>query len=152
MSGQNKKRNLKLSQCCFLANISPHTKFYPNWTKNTEVENFRYWSVLVGRAGRSKNGRSHFKHSESVQRLTNDLCTKFKPNRTKVSIYGILSRFDLLSDHSAPMAPQSLSVSVTSGLLSLFLSPDVTGLRRLCTAISAAFAGCLCMRIPALKK
>ena len=49
-------------------------------TKN----NFRYWTVLVGRAGRSKNGRSHFKHSESVQRLTNDPCTKFKPNRMKI--------------------------------------------------------------------
>ena len=29
--------------------------------------------VLVGRAGRSKNGCRHFKHSESVLRLSNDL-------------------------------------------------------------------------------
>ena len=29
--------------------------------KNTEVEIFCYSSVLVGRDGRSKNGRSHFK-------------------------------------------------------------------------------------------
>ena len=27
--------------------------------KNAEVENFRYWTVLVGRSGRSKNGHSH---------------------------------------------------------------------------------------------
>ena len=44
----------------------------------------KYWPVLVGRAGRSKNGRSYFKHSEYVQRLTNDLCTKFKTNRMKI--------------------------------------------------------------------
>ena len=34
--------------------------------QKTEVENFRCWSVLVGRAGRSKKSRSHYKHSESV--------------------------------------------------------------------------------------
>jgi hypothetical protein len=27
--------------------------------ENAEVENFHYWSVLVGRAGRSNNGRGH---------------------------------------------------------------------------------------------
>ena len=63
----------------------PHTKFHPNRTKNAEVRNFHFWSILVGRAGRSKNGRSHFKHSESLKRLTKDLCTKFEPNRTKIS-------------------------------------------------------------------
>ena len=81
---KNGCRYFKLILCCFWDIISPHTKFHPNRTENTEVENFRYWSVLVGRAGRSKNGRSHFKHSESVHRLTNDLCTKFKPNRMKI--------------------------------------------------------------------
>jgi hypothetical protein len=64
--------------------ISPHTKFHPNRTKNTEVRNFHFWSILVGRAGWSKNGRSHFKHSESLKRLTKDLCTRFEPNRTKI--------------------------------------------------------------------
>ena len=73
----------KLILCCFLPNISPRTKFHPNWMKNTEVENFHFWSILVGRAGRSKNGRNHFKHSESDKRLTNDLCTKYEPNRMK---------------------------------------------------------------------
>ena len=29
--------------------------------KNAEVEKFGYWSILVGRAGRSKNGCRHFK-------------------------------------------------------------------------------------------
>ena len=52
--------------------------------QKTQVENVHYWSVLVGWAGRSINGRSRFKHSECVQRLTNDLCTKFKPNRMKI--------------------------------------------------------------------
>ena len=36
-------------------------KFHPNQTENTEVENFHRWSVLVGWAGRLKNGRRHFK-------------------------------------------------------------------------------------------
>ena len=81
---KNGCRHFKLILCCFWAIISPHTKFHLNLTENTEVENFRYWSVLVGQAGRSKNGCSHFKHSESVERLTNDLCTKFKPNRMKI--------------------------------------------------------------------
>ena len=40
---------------------SPPKKFHPNWTKNTEVRNFHFWSILVGRAGRSKNGRRHIK-------------------------------------------------------------------------------------------
>ena len=44
-----------------VSNISPHTKFHPNRIKNTEVENFHYWSVLVGRAGWSQNDCSHFK-------------------------------------------------------------------------------------------
>ena len=37
--------------------------------KNTEVENFHFWSILVGRAGRSKNGRSHFTHSIDVWKV-----------------------------------------------------------------------------------
>ena len=81
---KNSRCYLKLIVCCFCSIISPHTKFHPNRMKNTEVENFHYWSVLVGRAGWSKNGRSHFKHSESLKRLTKDLCTKFEPNRTKI--------------------------------------------------------------------
>ena len=64
-------RQAKNSRCyfklvrCFLPDIifSPHTKFNQNRMKNTEVENFHYWSVLVGRSGWSKNGCSHFKHS-----------------------------------------------------------------------------------------
>ena len=81
---KNVHRPLKLFPCCLQSHISPHTKFHSNRTKNTEVENFRIWSVLVGRAGRLKKSCSHFKHSESIQRLTNGLCTKFKPNRMKI--------------------------------------------------------------------
>ena len=40
--------------------ISPHTKFHPNRMKNTEVENFHYWSILVGLAVWSKNGLRFF--------------------------------------------------------------------------------------------
>ena len=49
---------LVLWLCCFWPNISPHTKLRPNHTENTEVQNFSYWSVLVGW---SKNGCRHFK-------------------------------------------------------------------------------------------
>ena len=68
---------------CLRSIISPHTKFHPNRTENTEVKNFRCWSVLVGQAGRSKNGSSHF------QFILCRFCsvirphTKFHPNRTK---------------------------------------------------------------------
>ena len=41
--------------------ISPLTKFHPNRTKNTEVRNFHFWSILVGQADRSKNVRRHIK-------------------------------------------------------------------------------------------
>ena len=44
----------KLILCCFLPNISPYTKFHPNWKENTEVENCqqvrRFW--LVGLLGK----------------------------------------------------------------------------------------------------
>ena len=58
---KNGRSHFKLILCFFLPNISPHSKFHSNRMKNAEVENFRYWSVLVGRSGRSKNDRSHFK-------------------------------------------------------------------------------------------
>ena len=54
---------------------SPHTKFYPNRMRNTEVENFCYWSILVGRAGKAKNNRSHFKNQTSIRKVIDDLCT-----------------------------------------------------------------------------
>ena len=56
----DQKRHFKVILCCFWSIISPHTKFRPNLMKNAVVENFHYWSVLVGRAGRSKNGHNHF--------------------------------------------------------------------------------------------
>ena len=83
---KNGRRHIKLIQCCFwpLHPYSPYTKFHPNRMKNTEVENIQFWSILVGRAGKSKNGRSHFKHSIAVWKVTNDLYTKFKLNRMKI--------------------------------------------------------------------
>ena len=44
----------------FLVHSNPHFKFHQNGMENVEVENFLYRSVLVGRAGRSKNGHNHF--------------------------------------------------------------------------------------------
>ena len=41
--------HFKLILCCFWFINSPHTRFHPNRTKNTEVRNFQYQSVLVGR-------------------------------------------------------------------------------------------------------
>ena len=38
--------------------------FYVVSDKTTEVEDFYFWSILVGQAGRSKNGCSHFKNSD----------------------------------------------------------------------------------------
>merc|ERR1711888_466789 len=35
--------------------------FGPNPIKNAVVENYHYWTGLVGQAGRSKNGYRHFK-------------------------------------------------------------------------------------------
>ena len=58
---ENGRRHFKLILCYLWAIIRPHIKFHPNWTENTEVENFHHWSVLVGWAGKSKNGCSHFK-------------------------------------------------------------------------------------------
>ena len=55
------KRHFKLILCCFWSITSPHTKFRPNPMKNAVVENFHYWTGLVGQAGRSKNGYRHFK-------------------------------------------------------------------------------------------
>ena len=56
---KNGRRHFQLILRCFRAIISPHIKFPPSRMKYTEFENFHYWSVLVGQAGRSKNGRSH---------------------------------------------------------------------------------------------
>ena len=55
------KRHFKLILCCFWSINSPHTKFRPNPMKNAVVENFHYWTGLLGQAGRSKNGYRHFK-------------------------------------------------------------------------------------------
>ena len=44
-----------------LGHYFPHIKCYPNRMKNTHVENFCYWSILDGWAGRSKNGHRYLK-------------------------------------------------------------------------------------------
>ena len=59
--------------------------------KNTEVEIFRYCSVLVGRSGRSKNGHSHFQLI--LCRFYDKISThtKFHPNRMKTQKLKILA-------------------------------------------------------------
>ena len=68
---------------CLRSIISPHTKFHPNRTTNAQVRNFHFWSILVGRAGRSKIGRRHFKLILCCFCPTISPYTKFHPNRTK---------------------------------------------------------------------
>ena len=63
--------------------MSPHTKFHPNRLKNTEVENFHFWSILVGQGGRPKNSRRHFKLNLCCFCPIISSHTKFHPNWTK---------------------------------------------------------------------
>ena len=63
--------------------LAPIPNFIQIGIKTQKLEIFHFWSILVGRAGRSKNGRSHFKHSMAAWKVTNDLCTKFELNRMK---------------------------------------------------------------------
>ena len=61
-SQSNSSRSyLKLIICCFLPNSCPHTKFYPNRTKNVEVKKIGYQLASVGWSGQSKNSCIHFK-------------------------------------------------------------------------------------------
>ena len=53
-------------------------------------ENFCYWSILIGRAGRSEDGCSRFKKLNPNQRLTNDISIKFQPNRMKIDDVSLL--------------------------------------------------------------
>ncbi len=62
----------------FLAPIS----FIQIWQKNTEVRNFHFWLILVGRASRSKNGRRHIKLMLCCFCPIISPHTKFHPNRT----------------------------------------------------------------------
>ena len=39
-----------LSCFVFSPNISPHTKFHPNWIKTRKVKENHYWSALFGRS------------------------------------------------------------------------------------------------------
>ena len=77
------KSDKKLILFCFCPIISRLAIFYPNWTKNTEARNFHFWSILVGRAGRSKNGRRYFKLILCCFWPIISPHTKFHPNRIK---------------------------------------------------------------------
>ena len=75
--------HFKLVPCYSWSIISPYAKFDPNWTKNTQARNFHFWSILVGRAGRSKNGRRHIRLILCCFCPIISPYTKFHPNRTK---------------------------------------------------------------------
>ena len=63
--------------------ISAHAKFHPNRINNREVENFHVWSILVGQAGRSKNGHRLFRLILWYFWAIISPHTKFHPNRMK---------------------------------------------------------------------
>ena len=66
---------------CFESEFgSPHTRFHPNLTKNTK---YSLLVGLVGRAGRSKNGRRRFKLILLCFWSIISPHTKFHPNRTE---------------------------------------------------------------------
>ena len=92
--------HLQLILCCFLFIISLHTKFHSNLSENTKVENFRYWSVLVGRAGWSKNGLRYFKLILCCFGAIISPHTKFHPNRTKNTEYAFLRFMNVEQCHS----------------------------------------------------
>jgi len=74
--------HFKLVPCYSWSIISPYAKFDPNWTKNTEVRNFHFWSISVGRAGRSRNDCRHTKLILCCFCPIISLHTKLHPNRT----------------------------------------------------------------------
>ena len=117
----------KLILCCFLPNISPYTKFHSNRKKNTEVENFRYWAVLVGRTGRSKNGCRYFKLILCCFWDIISPHTKIHPNRTEnteVKIFAI-GRFWLVGLVGRKM------VAATSNIRNLFRGLPMTSVPNL---------------------
>ena len=83
VSKKNERGHFKLVLCRFCSVISPHDKFHPNRTKNIAVENFCYWSVLVGRAGSSKKRCRHIKLILCCFFPIYSAHTKFHPNRSK---------------------------------------------------------------------
>ena len=63
-----RKMVVGISNSCYVV-FAPLLTSIPNFIqigqKTQKLEIFHFWSILVGQAGRSKNGRNHFKHSES---------------------------------------------------------------------------------------
>ena len=82
---KNVHRHFNLISYCFCPIVSLHNKFHPNWIKNKEVESFHFCLILVGRSGRSKNSRSHFKHSIAIWKVINDLCTEELGNKASAN-------------------------------------------------------------------
>ena len=72
-----------ISKPCFWSIFSAYAKFHPNRTKNKEVRNFQYWSVLVDRAGRSKKSCRHIKLILCCFCAINSPHANFHPNQTK---------------------------------------------------------------------
>ena len=71
-------------------------------TKDTEVETFCYRSVLVGRAGRSKNGRRHFKlilcWRNCVSQWRSTVLRKKRSFLPNISIYCCISHHQIATD------------------------------------------------------
>ena len=63
--------------------LAPVPNFIQIGQKNTEVKNFHFWSILVGRAGWSKNSRSNLKLILCYFWANLSPLTEFHPNRMK---------------------------------------------------------------------
>ena len=73
--------NLSYDVSCSLLALIPN--FIQIGQKTQKLKNFQCWSVLVGRAGRSKNGRRHFELILCCFCPIISPHTKFHPNRMK---------------------------------------------------------------------
>ena len=57
---KNGRRHLKLILSCFYAIISPHTKFHPNWTENTEVIKSQFFAQFFSFGLKKQLFQVHF--------------------------------------------------------------------------------------------
>ena len=76
--------------------LVPIPNFIQIGQKTQKLKNFRYWSVLVDRAGRSKNGRRHFKLISCCFLPNISPYSKFHPNRKKTQKLKIFNYLSVL--------------------------------------------------------
>ena len=104
---------------CFWFIIIPYAKFHPNRTKNQKGKNFQYWSVLVHWAGRSKNGRRHFKLILCCFCSIISTHTKLHPNWMKI---GKVENFHFGRFWLVGLVGRKMVVGITPRICCLFSS------------------------------